>query len=251
MTNNKKNVVSPEENERVHEILTRLMKGEEREDIAKSLGQKTYKSLDMYMRRKGYRYDSRIKNYVVNVEPSESISDGSKTSKIVKLLEEYADDPAMVCLKVGFKNMEELAAYMTSKSYKWNPSLQNYEKQSNHVSLEENVMDHPQESTVTTNHHQLSSEYEDYLPLLRMLQKNEDRLIELLMPYGRGATIPRYTIKGIAKTKTVQMIHTLGDLVTEFSMEKNVPQRDIFEVALIDFFRKYGFEKEIERVLNK
>ncbi|GAB4074295.1 hypothetical protein GCM10028778_17980 [Barrientosiimonas marina] len=72
-----------------------------------------------------------------------------------------------------------------------------------------------------------------------------------MQPYGQGGEIPRYTIPGVGKTKTVQMIHSLDQMVTDFSREKNMSQRDIFEVALINFFKAYGYERQVEVLLNQ
>lgn len=59
--------VSPMQNERVHHIIKRLAGGMSRESLAVELKYITYKSLDIFMRRKGYRYDSHVKNYVPKI----------------------------------------------------------------------------------------------------------------------------------------------------------------------------------------
>jgi hypothetical protein len=38
--------------------------------------------------------------------------------------------------------------------------------------------------------------------------------------------------------------------VRDFSKEKKISQREIFEVALVEFFRRYGYEREIETLLG-
>lgn len=83
-----------------------------------------------------------------------------------------------------------------------------------------------------------------------MLKANELRLLNLLQPYGSGGQIPQYTIPGVAKTKTVQMIHSLDQMVTDFAKEKNMTQRDVFEVALIEFFKRFGYERQVEVLLK-
>ncbi|MEK4530528.1 hypothetical protein [Solibacillus sp. FSL K6-1554] len=241
--------VSPEEDERVQLIITELMKGKSRDEVAASLEHKSYKSLDVYMRRRGYRYDNKSQNYIADVgnEPIEISS--SKSSRVIQLLSEYPDQLELVCRKSNFKDMNELAAYMTSKNYKWNSEQQNYVKMTViTVDGEDNSLVES-EPLISDNKLMQQSDFAEFLPILNMLRSNEDRLVELLMPYGKGATLPRFTIEGIPKSKTVQMVHTLGDLVTEYSNEKNISQRDIFEVALIEFFSKYGYEKEVERLL--
>lgn len=39
-------------------------------------------------------------------------------------------------------------------------------------------------------------------------------------------------------------------MVTDFAKEKNMTQRDIFEVALIDFFKRYEYERQVELLLK-
>ncbi len=53
-------VVPPEEDKRVQLILTELTKGKTRDELAEELEYSTYKSLGVYMRRKGYRFNSQI-----------------------------------------------------------------------------------------------------------------------------------------------------------------------------------------------
>lgn len=47
------------------------------------------------------------------------------------------------------------------------------------------------------------------------------------------------------------MCYTLSELVKEFSKEKNISQREIFEVVLIEFLRKYGYENEVNALFGK
>lgn len=231
--------------ERADYILQELGNGRSREDVAQDFNYSNYKSLDIFMRRKNYRYDKNLSNYVPEVEGESLISDGTKASRIVELIAACEGDYTNVLYKVGFSSMEKLGQYMASKNYHWNSELQNYE-------LEER--DLPEIKQTETNQgidqKPILQDLSRYAPLLEQLMMQEDRLIELLTQNSNHTNIPRYKIRGIAKTKTVQMIHTLGDLVTEYAEEHNMAQRDIFEVALVDFFRKYGYSKEVDRVLS-
>lgn len=40
-------------------------------------------------------------------------------------------------------------------------------------------------------------------------------------------------------------------LTEEFSEQKNVSQRAIFEAALIEYFKKYGFSEETDILLGR
>ena len=53
------------------------------------------------------------------------------------------------------------------------------------------------------------------------------------------------------RRSAVHMPNTLDNLVKEYAREKNISQRDIFQVALIDFFRRYGYEREIDTLLGE
>jgi hypothetical protein len=61
--------------------------------------------------------------------------------------------------------------------------------------------------------------------------------------------MPRYVVPGIFITKSVHMSNQIDQMVRDFSADKNISQRDIFEVALIEFFKKYGYDKEVEIML--
>lgn len=254
-------LVAPEDDERVHAILTGLTAGKTREELANDYDYATYKSLDIYMRRKGYRFDAHFQNYIPQLAQVSQQPDTSKPSRIIQWLATNPEQPALSCQKFSFKDMTELAQYMGSKGYKWNSELNNYElepqivgssKEDAHESFAEGEQQ-SQESSVTAARLQPThsdSELAAYLPLLKMLSQNQDKLTEILQPYGNGSKIPRYTIEGMRAPKTMQIAHSLATMVKDFAEEKNVIQRDIFEVALIDFFRKYGYEKELAQLLN-
>jgi hypothetical protein len=90
---------------------------------------------------------------------------------------------------------------------------------------------------------------ERLIPMLEMLERNKEKLAELLS-INDGATIPRYVIGGITITKSLCMSHNLAELIKEFSKEKNISQREIFEVSIIEFLRKYGYENEVKALFT-
>lgn len=63
--------------------------------------------------------------------------------------------------------------------------------------------------------------------------------------------IPRFTLQGFLVSKSVRMTNTLEQIVGEFSKEKNILQREVFEVALIDFFKKCGYKREVDTFLEQ
>ncbi len=88
------------------------------------------------------------------------------------------------------------------------------------------------------------------IPMLEMIEKNYDKIAERLS-INSSNTIPRYIVGGVTITKSICMSYPLAELVKEFSIEKNISQREIFEVAIIEFLRKYGFENEINSLFEK
>jgi hypothetical protein len=93
------------------------------------------------------------------------------------------------------------------------------------------------------------AEFKRFLPLLAWLSENRDAMQGLLGASVASGQIPRFTLPGLFVTKSVHMTNTLDQVVRDFSKEKNINQREIFEVALIEFFRKYGFAREVETLL--
>ena len=48
----------------------------------------------------------------------------------------------------------------------------------------------------------------------------------------------------------MRMANVLDELARRYSMERNISQREMFEVALIEFFQKYGYRDEVEAFLD-
>lgn len=94
----------------------------------------------------------------------------------------------------------------------------------------------------------------DYKELLDYLLEKEEILKQLLDEKEAIETdgiIPRYAIPGVFVTKSVHMTNHLDQLVRDFSKEKNISQRELFEVALVEFFQKYGYKEEIDRLMEQ
>ncbi|MEK4712056.1 hypothetical protein [Sporosarcina sp. FSL K6-5500] len=244
------------EDDRVQEILTGLVSGRTREELSNEFNHKTYKTLDIYMRRKGFTWDADQQNYALKQEDTASQSshvDMSKASRILQLLKDNAGNAKIVATQLGFSDHKELATYMLGRGYSWDSEENTYMKKVKleasvePVTIAETEPTQNAEPAVTTEEMHLLAEY---LPILRMLKQNEAKLVDILKPYGTLGSIPRYMIPGIAKTKTVQMVHSLDQMVVEFANEKSMTQRDVFEVALIDFFKNYGYQQQMEQLLR-
>lgn len=255
--NTSEQAATPIYDDKVNEYLRALAEGKTREEIASAEGNNSWKSVDMYMRRRNFQWDSHRQTYVPRTtETAEwQAIDSSKAGTIIALLKKNTGHPKQVAQRVGFKDHKEMAQYMQSKGYEWNAEKNNYVKQVGLVTPEEQEKITSQQlerqETIAALSTPESADLARYLPLLELLSKNKDRLLDLIMPQTQVGVVPRYIVPGIATTKTVHMMNTLVQLVADFSNEKNITQREIFEVALIEFFKKYGYENEMERLLGQ
>lgn len=250
--------------ERVKEILQGLAEGLTRDELAEMFGHANYKTLDIYMRRRNFTWDSEKKTYVPKIprekHQEEKVLPLTKAQIVINMLKQPTVDIEEVCKKAGVKDHRELAEYMTAKGYIWSPDERNYVKKTGKIeptpAEQKDACKVNQEAERQEETHmsiRLTDElrqFQQYLPLLEMLQKNKEKLMEWLVPTQAPDTIPRYIIPGKASGKTVQISDALQNLTVEFCNQRNIKQRELFEVALIEFFKRYGFEYEIERLLR-
>lgn len=255
---------------RVNFIIDELSKNRSREDISKELDYSSYRSLDMYMRRKNFSWDSDKGNYVpkhsrIDEEKKNSSSSAPvKVSRIISLFDSDSPDPRAIARSVGLSDHRELANYMEKKGYIWSPEKRNYVKrlgkiegtQPSEGNNEDAKKAAPPTNNVTPFRKRENSnganlnELDSYLPLLDYLIENRDRLVTLIEEDFNSGQIPKYAVPGTTKTKSIYMSELLADLVTEFSRSKNVTQRELVEAALIEYFNRYGFENEVKTLLK-
>lgn len=249
----------PNYDERVNETLRRLASGETREDIAQSFQLSSWKSLDIYFRRKGFSWDSTKGTYKPTSTKVDKILKEAasgitvKAEQIIRLFDKEDADPKNIACQMGFENHREMAEYMERKGLKWDSETENYVEQivSNADAPENKVLNLNERKAA----HQPSSVTEDasfqaFLPLLLLLERNKERLLDLLMPASEG-NIPKYAVPGVPKTKSIYMSDLLARLASEFSESKNLSQREIVEAALIEHLKRYGFQHEVEKMLAK
>jgi len=245
----------------VQTILDGLAAGRTKEELAEQLGYTNVKSLDNYMRRKNFSWDGRRGIFFPTVKKLAAKKlqlpkqDYSKAGVVVDLFAGGLDSKE-IAQKLGFPSHKDLAQYMTDKDYIWDAEHCNYVKtnvkqlKQKQQSPEPNpVADAAAANSESQNSDDLT-ELLSFLPLLRQLQARKERLGELLesIPLD-SAQLPHYAIPGTPVTKSVYMVNTIDKLVKEYSEERNVSQRQIFELALLEFFKKYGYRAEVDRLL--
>jgi len=258
--------------DKVQRVLEGLRAGKDRDVIASELGYKNYRSLDVFMRRQGYSWDRRNLTYVPPGEKASTAARDSgplppgKTGRVIAQFSIGKLDARGIAQKLGFESHRDMAAYMESRGYYWDSELGNYVSQggNGHRQQPETQQPEPTEAGAREGAAPPPAASEapgveagalgKYLPLLEFLAEREQDLREVLGEKpGRPAdgSFPRYGIPGRSVTKSVYMSNQLDELIRMFSEEKGIHQREIFEIALVDFFRKYGFEREIQSIMGR
>jgi len=241
--------------------------------LAEELGHSSYKTLDIYMKRKNFKWDRDKKNYVPAYSRLDRHDIGvssvstSKVATIISLFQKEGADAKTIAKRLGFADHRELATYMKMRGYQWSSEKGNYFKMYGEIQEDIDASTAPAghlgdvsdefdisslSAAMSTKTSRLDpGQIERFLPLLEMLERNKDKLVDLIIPGSESGKVPRYTVPGVFVTKSVHMTNTLDTLVREYSKEKNISQRDIFAVALIEFFRRYGYEREVETLLGR
>ena len=67
---------------------------------------------------------------------------------------------------------------------------------------------------------------------------------------GGNKNLPRYSLGGLRVAKTMQFSNNLNQLLLNFTADKNINQREFFEIAAIEMMKKYGYEAEIKGLLG-
>ncbi|SIS41535.1 hypothetical protein [Salimicrobium flavidum] len=248
---------NPLEDERVRLILDSMSEGKTRDQLAEQLNHKNYKTLDIYMRRKGFTWDKQDMTYKLKVDEDTTPPsiDRTKAGKVVMLLNDEEHNVRTVAQKLRFPDHLEMANYMKGQGYEWSEDQENYIKRIGKV-------EHPAEDIKFSEDERTKnvgvdapvleqSTMDRYASLLHFLEQNEDQLVELLSTNPSSAKLPRYTLPGAAATKTVQMMSSLKEVVSAYSQEYNISQREVFEVALIEFFEKYGYSHQVDVLLKR
>lgn len=257
--------------EKVNRVLEGLIEGKKREELAEELGYSTYKSLDTYLRRRNFCWDSSRGTYVPkNPTPYHHLDIPADSNKVAMAIDLFQNsiDPREVAKKVGLKDHKDLAAFMRQQGYIWSVELANYiydptvETQREDEEVVENTDRGYREENINAEVGEekalihIEEEVDekrvmltDYLPLISYLHENRERIEELLDEENKEKQLPRYIIKGDTKNKNIHMNRLLARLLERYSKKHNISQRDIVEAALVEYFRRYGYQ-EVDDIIN-
>lgn len=244
--------------EKVIQILDLLEQGLSREEVAEQFRYASHRSMDEYMRRKNFRWGRQDETYVEAnaagrpIVPQVTLFPSEKVRRIVNEFEKETTNPREIAMKLGFENHFEMSNYMTSKGFEWSNEAVNYvESSTDQNSSDATDCDDATSEVVTSAN--TNGNQKQYLHLLQWLSENKDAIesvIEASVATGASRQIPRFTLPGLFITKSVHMTNVLDQMIRDFSKEKNINQREIFEVVLIEFMQKYGLRKEVDMLLN-
>ncbi|GMA63504.1 hypothetical protein NZD89_27025 [Alicyclobacillus fastidiosus] len=230
--------------ERLNEILKGLSSGSTREELAQRYQLRNHQSLDQYMRRRGYRWDKRSGTYVKRNQKQARVV-ASRALDIIAQFRDPNADAKDIAKRLRFPSHHDMAQYMQARGYVWSTEEHNY------IPKHEAAVEEVSHSNVSQSELN-KSDWDKYSSIFSLLIQHEDKLTRLLeqtMP--ALSEVPRYLVPGVYTVKSVHMVSDLNELVKRFSKENNISQREVFEIALIDFFKNYGFGHEIDLLLSK
>lgn len=191
--------------EKTLHILQLLEQGKTRDEIAQSFNIQ-WKSIDMYMRRRGFRWDKQAHCYTLH-ETSPS------PSKVQSILQQFATKSPnfkKIAQQHGFQTVELMGQYMKKQGYTWHPELQNYYFVSS-THQEEDVSNFTEKT------------------LMQFLLSNQHTLTKLITT----STFSLSTI--ITNEVTISLTSTLYESLQKASQTNNLTPQAIIELALIKY----------------
>lgn len=246
--------------EKVLKIIGMFQEGKDKHEVSKMLGYKDYKGMQVYMKRHGYLWNDEVMNYQ-NMYKDQGEQEKSNETKNVRAITSRKAasiiamlakemDTRTIAKKLNFESHKEMAEYMRSKGYSWNQEKRNYEYSG--YNEEERIEEEKEYSN--NNRDSVNSSVNlvesNYMELLEYLNENRERLNEMLIEdNSHNKTMPRYVVTGLSITKSVHMVSGLDQIIRDFSQEKNISQKEMFQIAMIEFFKKYGYKREIEALI--
>jgi hypothetical protein len=250
-------------NDRISQVLKMLQEGQAREKIADQFGYSTWKSLDIYMRRHGFSWDSQRHLYTLSIPESSAKEESHLPSPdinpedVVKLFSIGILDSREIAKRTGFSGHKEMATYMLRHGYKWSAASLNYinlNPSPTKAGFEENSEEDLIENReIQTDHFATVNgtlSIEKYKTLLEFLWQSREQLIKVIESMNTENKIRVYTVPGKAKTKSIFLSDSLSDLMLTLCQKHSLSQRQGYEAALIEYLMKYGYQANIEQLLN-
>lgn len=219
---------------KVEYILDSLTRGANRNNLAIELGYTNPKSLDIYMRRKGFLFDSSKINYVpvktAEINESKTFNTGKRLSTILSLFTNEDADPKRIAEMTGFDNHIELAEFMKKNSFAWNDNFGNYTR----ITKDEN--NSPDNiDTLTID----SSEFFIYLPLLRKLYEHKDNLYALINPQSDHSHSIDFKVDNSPNSIQISLSKPLTALINDHLVKNNLDLNKFLELAAMQYLNTH------------
>lgn len=242
-------------------ILKLASSGKSNKEIAEELGYKDVANLYTFMRRRGMVWNSKKRLFVIKgqkEEEQEIIEEkpSGKVGSIISLFEKKMDGRE-IANSLRFGSYQEMADYMKSKGFVWDNNQQNYkrlvvlEAAPIHVNMGAKEQSAQINASNQSNKANQCNCLEKYADILSLLETQKDKILEMLKVKEEDSCyIPRYTLPGYTAQKSLSMISTLERLIKEFSEDKHISQKEIIEVAVVEFLKKYGYVSQVKAVLH-
>lgn len=238
------------EKPKIKAVLAMLADGNSQDEIVEHFGYANWKSVYLYFNRNGFRWDKQQETFVPYVkEPEQTTSSlddvhliQTKAAKIVRQLSKKNTNIRQLAQQHRFEDVSAMGEYMKGHGYRWNHEENNYE-------YDASLQTSASSQSKANSSGDIPSSLMEYEELLQFLLNRQDRLRDLLEPNTSG-TLPRYTFRGAKVTKTLGLPSSVPVLLKDFSDEFNITQRAIMEIALAEFFQKYGYEEQLMKVLQ-
>ena len=224
-------------------INKQLLLGKSREQLAKLYGHKSWKTVDMFMRRKNYAWNGDKQVYEIKAKrPKEEDSTEEQTGskRVRQVLKSFKEgkDAKRTAKELGFKNHLALAEFMKDKGYLWDHQESCYQFRGS-----EAVKDEPAKLSCK------DSENPELEEMVHVLLNNRDYL-DILYQLDSNKNLPRYSLGDTRIAKTIHMSNRLNQLVMSFTTDKDINQREFFEIAAIEMMKNFGYEAEVKGLLG-
>lgn len=202
---------------RIEAILDYLKDGKSREDIALSFNLSSWKSVDMFMRRKGYLWNGSANIYYKEVINKIT----TNNSRVLDVIKEFDScnsslDPKSISRKLNFTGHRGMALYMEENGFIWDSNKRNYS-----LSNESNILKTEKKIKIQTFDDIKENNLLDYLPLLELLNKNKDILINLFQ----------------LNTTTISFV----SLINNFLIDNNISHDDFINITLKEYLNNQGY----------
>jgi hypothetical protein len=242
--------------QQINQIIFDLSRGIDKDTVARKYGYSQFLNLNTVMNRKGYSWDSKKQNFTKHstiIQKSNIINTCSrgKVNQVIRALEKDKDARS-IARELGFKSHREMANYMAEKGYHWDHTRKNYIQNAHYeeapAEISKAVL--PIEQPTGSANNGTIEISEEYKEILQFLVLKKDKLYEILLEGEIARSLPNYIIPGRTFTKSIQITEAFDQLLKAFSEEKNIPQKNIVQIALIEFFQKYGYKHEVEAMFQ-